>query len=114
MIEVAILEGTSCVLLPATTGAGTDIQLMDAPITPCTIVAPNPTLATSPTGATSWTEPGITSATPPHHKDPNPGMSSNAKNPQPHKPHCPKIVTIQDSHSDSLSDSDSDSDPLNY
>ena len=31
----------------------------------------------------------------------------------PHKPHCPKPVTIQESHSDSSSDSDSESDPLN-
>ena len=30
----------------------------------------------------------------------------------PHKPHCGKIVIIDDSSSDSSSDSDSDSDPL--
>ena len=81
--ELAVSEGTPCALLPATTADHTALQLMDAPITPHVIVAPHPTLTTSPactTHATSWTRASLTPATlTTQYKDPNQGMSSNAK-----------------------------------
>ena len=100
MTEVAVLEGTSRVFLPATSAAGATLQLMNAPITFHATVTPHPATATSPTGtthATSWTRANIALATTAtQHRDLNPRMSCRAQDPQlPKNPN----VNIQDSHS---------------
>ena len=54
--QAAVLEGTPCALLPATTAACATLQPMDASITPyAMIVTSHPTHATSPTGTTHTT-----------------------------------------------------------
>ena len=53
--EVAVLEGTPCALCPAIAAACTTLRVMDGPVTPCAIVTPYPTLATSPAGTTHAT-----------------------------------------------------------
>ena len=90
--EAAALEGTPHALLPATTAAHATLQPMDTPFIPCAmmptgIVAPHHALSISPTGTTqttptdkSWSPPAIPIMP---HKDPNPGKSSNAQDPQP-------------------------------
>ena len=93
MTETAVLEGTSCTLLQATTAACTTIWLIDAPITPHAmlstgIVTCHPTLTTSPTDftpATPWTGASLTPATPiTQNRNLSPEKPNNAKtlNPQ--------------------------------
>ena len=109
--EAGALEGTPCALLPATTAVHATPQPMDAPITPHAtiptgIVTPHPALTIPPTSATHATPQTratlIPAAPTTQHKFLSPGRLSNAQRPStPHKPHCPKTVTIQDSSSDS-------------
>ena len=84
--EAATLEGTPHALLPATTAACAALQLMDAPISPTTVIPRN------------------------IDKDLSQGKSSNTQDTQPHI----NTTAKKDSPSDSSSDSDSDSDPLKY
>ena len=92
MTEAAVLEGTPHALLPATAAAHAAPQLMDAPITPCTVIqkgiaALHPALTTSPVGTTHVTPQTGASLTPAapstQHKDLSPGMSHNAEDPEP-------------------------------
>ena len=97
MTEVAVLEGTLHALLPATTATHATLQLLDAPIDPCTITTPHPTLTTFPTGtthATPHTRASLIPATPTtEHKDTKPGRSSNTQDPQtPIDPTAPKLL----------------------
>ena len=97
----AVLEGASPTLLRATAAVHTTLQLMDAPITPHTviptgIVTPHTTLTTFPTGAThatpqTWASLApATSAT--QQKGLSPGKESSTQDPQPAiNPTTPKL-----------------------
>ena len=118
--EAAVVEGTPHTLLPATAAACTTFQPMDDPMTPHTlIVAPLPTLSTSPADVTNTTPLTTASLTPtnptPQCKDLSSEESSNAQDLQfPIHPTAPKWSLSRIPPSDSSSDSDSDSDHLNY
>ena len=62
--EIVVLEGTLHNLLPVTTATYATLQPMSAPVTPHTIAAPHPTIATSPTGTTPTTPQTRTGLTP--------------------------------------------------
>ena len=123
MTEAAALDSTPHALLSATTAACATLQPMDAPITPCTIiasgtVAPNPHLPfipQVPLTSLHGPESFLLQLLLPHStRFSAPEDKTVPKTLNPHKPYHPQTVTIQDSPSDSSSDSDSDSDPLNY
>ena len=79
---------------------------MDAPTVITTgIVTSHPALTISPAGTTHttpWADADSTPAAPSkQHKILSPGRYRNSQELNPHKPHHPKTVTIQDSFSDS-------------
>ena len=117
--EAAVLKGTPCTLLPATTPvhASPSPWMLPLPLC-CDSCTPSHTCHFScwchSHHSTDWSQSQSSSSC---HATQGcqPKKVKQCPRPSiPHKPHCPKTITILDSPSDSSSDSDSNSDPSNY